>query len=159
MNSPFAPDSSESELFTLETAKGRRHLFQKRLDELMRPPPAGRGLSLDDAIYEMRTGGNPDDVALLEAMGEKVTPHRTEQLRTERFNERLNRQMEDNKDALKTSAEVAAVLAKNERSIAFNARITELTDRGFSIDQAIAQMRANADDAALLKAMGAAFST
>lgn len=80
----------------------------------------------------MRTGGNADDRALLEAMGETLSSHRTEKLQ-------------------KTAPEVAAALARN---IAFNARITELEGRGFSLDQAILQMRANPVDAALLAAMG-----
>lgn len=147
---PFTPGTGESDIFTLATRQGRAHMLQKRLDELTK-----RGLTLDQALYEMRTGGNPADDALLEAMGEKPSHFRTQQLQNQSHTERLKRLAEDNKNAEKTSAEVAATLAKNERNLAFNARVTELTDRGFSIDQAIMQMRMNPNDAALLKSMGA----
>jgi hypothetical protein len=115
------------------------------------------GLSLDQSLHEMRTGGNPDDDALLSAMGETPSLFRTQRLHQDQHVERLNQLAKKNADASKTSAEVASALkASNDRSVAFNCRITELRDRGFTTDQAIMQMRANPHDAELLKAMGAA---
>lgn len=89
-------------------------------------------------------------------MGEASSVHRTEKLKQEKFNKDMDRLAEENAGALKTSSEVrAAMKAANSREIAFNIRIDELLAKGFSIDQAINQMRANAKDAALLAAMGA----
>lgn len=157
MHTRFAPNTSEADLFSLDTPKGRRHFFNKRIDELTKPKAqGGPGLSLDEALFQMRTGGNADDYALLEAMGEKPSHFRTEKLQQQKHTDRLKRLAEENLDASKTSAEVASALAISNRRVAFNARISELMDRGFSTDQAITQMRANPNDAALLQAMGAA---
>src|SRR5205085_760898 len=104
----------------------------------------------------MRTGGNADDAALLEGMGEKSSDFRSEKLRDQKHLENLTLLAEENANALKQSKEVSAALkAKNSRAVAFNARINELTSRGFSVDQAILQMRANSNDAALLAEMSA----
>ncbi len=149
----FALGTSEADLFTLDTAQGRARLFKKRLDDLMRPRANGTLPTMDDALFEMRTGGNADDQALLQAMGETTGAHRTEKLKQEKFNKNMDRWAEENAKAKLTSPEVKAATARN---VAFNARITELTDRGLTTDQAIVQMRANASDAALLKAMGRA---
>lgn len=156
MNNHFAPNTSEAALFSLDTPQGRRHKFNKRIDELTKPKSqGGPGLSLDEALFQMRTGGNADDYALLEAMGEKPSPVRTEKLQQQRHIEHLKRLSEENKDASKTSTEVASAIAINDRRIAFNSRITELLGRGFSIDQATNHMRANPIDAELLRQMGA----
>ncbi len=121
--------------------------------ELTRPKSeGGKGLTLDEALFEMRTGGNPDDDALLCAMGERPSHFRTEQLKTEKRNQDLDRLAQENLAATKTSKEVAA--AMNGRSLAFNTRIDALMGQGFSTDQAILQMRANPKDSELLKSMG-----
>ncbi len=148
----FQAGTSAAELFTLATPQGRAHIFNKRIDELMR----AKGLTLDDAIYELRTSSNHDDQALLEAMGEKPSLHRTEALQTEQRNRMLDRLAEENAQATRKSVEVAAAAARQARDVAFNARIDELHRKGFSTDQAILQMQANPKDAELLKAMGAA---
>lgn len=142
----YKPGTSYADLFTLDTPEGRAKLFSDRIDELMR-----QGLSLNDAVYELRLSEDPKDVALLEAMGETPSHARAEQLSTERRNQMLDRLAEENASASKPSAEVAAAMARN---IAFNARITELMGRGLTIDQAVNNMRANEKDAALLAAMG-----
>jgi phage I-like protein len=64
-----------------------------------------------------------------------------------------------NTDPLKITKRGDDISTPAGRTLAFNARITELTSpvaqggKGFTLDAAIQQMRANADDAALLKAM------
>jgi hypothetical protein len=149
----FEPGTSGADGFTLETPKGRARLFERRIEELTKPKAqGGNGLTTDEALFEMRTGGNPDDIALLAAMGEPASLARTERLQQERRNEQLTRLAEENARAGETAAEVKAAMARN---VAFNARIDELHRKGFSTDQAILQMRANPKDAALLKAMGA----
>lgn len=153
-SSPFAPGTSKADLFTLDTPEGRARIFKERIDELTRPKSeGGKGMTMDAALFEMRTGDNPDDNALLSAMGEAPTHLRREKLREQKQVDDLKRLAEESAKALKTSKEVAA--AMNARSIAFNVRIDELTAKGFSTDQAILQMRANPRDAALLVAMGA----
>jgi hypothetical protein len=136
---------------SLSTRAGRAYLFNQRIDELMRS-----GLTFDAALSKMRSGGDASDHALLTAMGENPSHLHAEKAEIERWHKNLWEQAERNKNAGKTSPEVAAALkATNDRSVAFNARTRELMDRGFTIDQAILQMRADSKDAALLKAMGA----
>lgn len=123
----------------LTTPEGRREAFNKRIDELTTPKwPDGRKLTTDQALFEMRTGGNADDKVLLEAMGETVSHQRTVQLKEEK---------------MKIAPEVAK--ASKARRAAFNARITELTGKGLSIDQAINAMRVNPADSVMLASMGA----
>lgn len=148
----YEEGSSIAEARDINTPAGRRVRFNERVDELMRPTAkGGKGLTLEAAVLEMRTGGNADDRALLEAMGEKSSHFRDEALRREKFNRDLDRIAQENIEATKTAQEeVAAALSRN---IAFNSRMDELTRKGFSTNQAILQMRADPDDAALLAAM------
>lgn len=129
-------------------------MFKERLDELMRT----KGFKdIDEALFEMRTGGNSDDIALLAAMGEPSSHHRMEKLKEEKSLAEMHRLAEENARGLKPAPEVKAALkAANAREIAFNVRMDELLDEGFSFDQAILQMRAKGKDAVLLAAMGAA---
>ncbi len=152
MKPEFAPGSSIEAAHDINTAAGRRLRFNERIDELLAmPKPNGGKRTFDEALFEMRTGGNPDDDALLCAMGERPSHFRTEKLKTEKRNQDLDRLAQENLAATKTSTEVAAAT----RKLAFNSRIDELHRKGFSTDQAILQMRANPKDAELLKSMGA----
>lgn len=155
MSAPnFAPGTSEADVFTLDTRAGRARLFNKRIDELMQTK---NYKSIDDALHEMRTGGNPDDTDLLASMGESSSLARTEKLKAEKWVQDMRRLGDEVAQAGKAAPEVKAALkAANSREIAFNVRLDALLEKGFSIDQAINQMRANASDAALLKSMGAA---
>ncbi len=151
----FQAGTSKADLFTLDTPEGRARIFKERIDELTRPKSeGGKGLTLDAALFEMRTGDNPDDNALLSAMGERPSHFRTEQLTTEKRNRDLDRLAQENLAATKTSKEVAAA----SRKLAVNSRIDELHRKGFSTDQAILQMQANPKDAELLKAMAVAYT-
>ncbi len=160
---PFAPDSVEA-AYDINTAGGRSRLFKKRIDELTRQKSeGGKRLSMDDALFEMRTGHHPDDLVLLEAMGATLNEAQKEKLKTDQFNKALTRMAEENAKSIAPSSElqaaIAATNAARDRQIAFNTRIDELTRKGFSLDQAITQMRANAEDAKLLAAMGAGMTT
>jgi len=148
----FAPGSI-AEAYDINTPAGRRRLFNQRIEELTAPKGDGvKRLTLDQALFEMRTGGNADDYALLEAMGERPSYSRTEHLKTEKLNQNLDRLAQESLQVGKTAPEVAAAMSRN---VAFNSRIDELTRKGFSTDQAILQMRANPKDAEMLKQMGA----
>ncbi|MGI8435644.1 MAG: hypothetical protein ACR2NX_01885 [Chthoniobacterales bacterium] len=148
----YQPGSSESEIFTLATPQGRAHLFKKRTEELMRAKADGTSPSLDHALFEMRTGTNPDDRALLEAMGESPSHAHAKKAHEQKFFAKLDQLAEANRDAGKTSSEVAAAMVA--RNVAFNSRVGSLIEKGLSLDQAIYQMRANSKDAELLRAMG-----
>ncbi len=155
ITTPFlpAPDSKEA-WYSLDSPQGRGRRFKDRIEELTRPKSeGGKGLTIDEALFEMRTGDNPEDRVLLEAMGEKTSHFRVEKLQQQKHLDNLHRLAEENKNALKDSREVAAALARN---IAFNVRLDELTALGLSVDEAINKMRSNRDDATLLAAMSGA---
>ena len=157
MNTPFVPGNSDGPALDITTPEGRANLFKKRIEELTKPQAkGGPGLTMDQAIFELRTSEDAKDVELLAAMGDAPSKVRTEKLRTAKHNSDLTRLADENARAHIPSREVAAAMkvAANARSMAFNARITELMDRGFSLDQSIMHMRANRTDAALLAAMG-----
>src|SRR6266403_1560686 len=102
MKNHYTPNTSEADLFSLNTPHGRRHKFNKRIDELTKPKSeGGPGLTINQAVFEMRTGGNADDQALFKAMAGLA---------------------KENADVSKASSG----LAINTRRAAFNARITEL---------------------------------
>jgi hypothetical protein len=151
MNAPF-----NSANLDIATAEGRANLFKKRIDELTKPKAkGGLGLTIDQAIFELRTSEDPKDVELLAAMGDAPSKVRSEKLRNAKHNSDLTRLADENARAHIPAKEVAAAMAAtNARSMAFNVRITELHDKGLTIDQAIMHMRANQTDAALLAAMG-----
>lgn len=144
----------------ITTAAGRAHLFKKRIEELTKPKTAGgQSLTMDQAIFEMRTSENAEDVALLAAMGDQPSRVRKEKLSQERHSDFLTKLADENARATTPSPEVAAAIkstAVNNRAMAFNARIEELTQAGFTLDQAILQMRADPDDSRLLEEMNAA---
>ncbi len=164
MNQPeFAPGTSKEDVQNINTPEGRRSLFNEKIDALIKPKAeGGKGLSLDGAIFTMR--GNKEDRFLLAAMGmgshsqahqalldrfsglAAITPG-SEDLAPKKLLKPLT--ASDSQWATRRSAAVA----RNARHVAFNSRIDELTGEGFSVDQSINQMRANAQDAALLAAM------
>jgi hypothetical protein len=142
---------------TINTAKGRANLFKKRIEELTKPKTeGGQGLTMDQAIFELRTSENHDDVALLAAMGDAPSAVRKEKLSQQKHNEFLTKLADENARATTPSPEVAAAMrvATNARSAAFNARMDILMAKGLTIDQAVDHMRANPTDAALLRSMG-----
>lgn len=157
MNAPFLPGNYGGPTLDISTPEGRANLFKKRIEELTKPKPeGGRGLTMDQAIFELRTSEDVKDVELLAAMGDAPSVARTEKLRIEKRNSDLTRLAEENARAGIPSPEVAAAMktAVNARSMAFNSRITQLMDKGLTINQAVNAMRANRNDAALLAAMG-----
>jgi hypothetical protein len=140
----------------ITTPEGRAKLFKKRIEELTKPKTeGGPGLTMDQAIFELRVSEDPKDVELLGAMGDAPSKVRTEKLRNAKHSADLTRLADENARAATPSREVAAAMAAtNARSMAFNVRITELLGKGLTMDQAIMHMRANKNDAALLAAMG-----
>lgn len=161
MKSQFAvPETTIAEHYNIATSKGRSALFNKRLDELMKPKDqGGPGLTIDQAVHELRISQNPDDQKLLEAMGEAPSSHRTEKLQQEKWRNDMTKLADQNAKGTEPSTEIKAATARNSRSLAFNAKIDELTAKGLSLDQAINAMRANTKDASLLTAMGAHFTS
>jgi hypothetical protein len=158
MNLPFDTASS-TEADTIETPKGRANLFKKRIDELTKPKSeGGDGLTMDQAITELRTSEDPKDVQLLAAMGDEPSKHRSEKLHQHKHSQFLTKLADDNARATTPSPEVAAAMrvAVNTRSIAFNARCDDLMSKGLTLDQAINHMRADPSGAALLNAMDSA---
>lgn len=143
----------------ISTPQGRSNLFKNRVEELTKPKThGGLGLTIDDAIHEMRTSTHPDDVALLAAMGDAPSQVRSEKLGQQKHSDFLTRLSDENARATTPSPEVAAAmkLATNERTLAFNARIDALMNSGLSLDSAINRMRiGTADDKKLLREMGA----
>ena len=156
MTTPFVSETTTAEHYNIATPKGRANLFKKRIEELAKKTEGGPGLTTDQAIFEMRTSEDAKDVELLAAMGDAPSKVRSEKLRSAKHNTFLTRLADENARAAVPSREVAAAMAAtNARSMAFNTRITELQDKGLTIDQAIDHMRANSADVGLLKAMGA----
>jgi hypothetical protein len=155
MNAYFDPANGVV-LADITTPEGRAKLFKKRIDELTRPKThGGPGLTMDQAIFELRTSDDAKDVELLAAMSDGPSKVRTEKLRAAKHNADLTRIADENARAHIASKEVAAaIVATNARSMAFNTRVSELRDKGLTLDQAIMRMRANKTDAALLAAMG-----
>ncbi len=151
----FAPGTSKADVQNINTPEGRRSLFNEKIDALTKPKAeGGKGLSLDDAIFEMR--GTLEGRELLELMG--LGKHtQTHQKLLDRMSgmAAIKPGCADlaDKELLKPITATASAIARNSRLVAFNSRIDELTRKGFSVDQAINQMRANAQDAALLTAM------
>jgi hypothetical protein len=156
--SNFAPGSSAAELgmYDIKTATGRRRLFHRRIDEIQAAQrAAGRTSNLDEALFELRTSEKPEDRKLLELMGVATGWSTSEKLRQERHLTMLGAAAEQSARGTALSPEAKAALkAANARQIAFNSRLDELMAKGFSIDQAILQMRANPIDARLLAEMG-----
>lgn len=136
MNNPtFAPGTAKADLFTLDTREGRARMFKERIDELMRT----KGLkTLDDAIYEMRTGGNKDDIALLAAMGEQFSQPLVDRLKADKQEAHFQHLRETAQTAKKDSPEMKAAIkvvhetakAANARKIAVNIRIDDLLAKG-----------------------------
>ena len=157
MDAPFITEATEPGHYDIETPRGRSNLFRKRIEELTKPKEkGGPGLTMDQAIFEMRTSTNSDDVALLAAMGDAPSKVRSEKLHQQRHSQFLTQLADENAQATTPSPEVAAAikLATNERWLAFDARIDEIMTKGLTFDQAIDHMRANATDARLLASMG-----
>jgi hypothetical protein len=157
MNTPFVPETTTAEHYDITTPKGRANLFKKRIEEFTKPKTeGGPGLTTDQAIFEMRTSEKADDLALLAGMGDEPSKVRTEKLRQAKHNAKLTQLADENARATTPSREVAKAmrLATNARSAAFQSRVDELTAKGYTIDQAIMHMRANAADARLLASMG-----
>jgi hypothetical protein len=156
MNSFFDPAYGVVQA-DITTPGGRAKLFEHRINELTKPKAqGGPGLTMDQAIFELRTSEDPKDVELLAAMGDGPSKIRTEKLRIAKHNADLTRLADENAKAHIPSKEVAAAMAAatNARSMAFNVRTTELVNKGLTFNQAIDHMRANQQDAALLAAMG-----
>lgn len=145
MNTPFVSASDYGQSFDITTPEGRANLFEKRIKELTAPKSeGGRSLTMDQAIFELRTSEDPKDVELLAAMGDPPSKVRTEKLRNAKHSAELTRLADENARAHIPSKEVAAAMAAtNARSMAFNTRVTELQDKGLTLDQAILNMRAN----------------
>jgi hypothetical protein len=159
MNASFDPANGPT--LDITTPEGRANLFKKRIEDLTKPKTGGGpSLTMDQAIFELRTSEDAKDVELLAAMGDAPSKVRTEKLRSAKHSSDLTRLADENARAKTPSPEVAAAMkvATNERRMAFNARIDQLEGRGFTLDQSILQMRANPTDAALLAAMGDVFS-
>jgi hypothetical protein len=156
MNAPFDPANSSGQTCDIGTPEGRANLFKKRIEELTKPKTqGGPGLTMDQAIFELRTSEDAKDVELLAAMGDAPSKVRSEKLRNAKHNADLTRLADENARAHIPAKEVAAAMAAtNARTMAFNARIDELRSKGLTLDQAIERMRANTTDAALLAAMG-----
>jgi hypothetical protein len=155
MNSFFDPANGVVQA-DITTPEGRAKLFKKRIDELTKPKTqGGPGLTMDQAIFELRTSEDAKDVELLAAMGDAPSKVRSDKLRSAKHSSDLTRLADENARAHIPSKEVAAAMAAtNARSMAFNTRVSELCDKGLTLDQAIMRMRANKTDAALLAAMG-----
>jgi hypothetical protein len=139
------------------TSEGRSNLFKKRIDELTKPKTeGGRGLTTDQAIFELRTSDDAKDVELLAAMGDDPSKLRSEKLHQQKHSQFLTKLADENARATTPSREVAAAMkvAANDRTLAFNARVDDIMSKGFTLDQAIMHMRANADDARLLASIG-----
>jgi hypothetical protein len=156
MNALFDPANGDDHNFDIATPQGRANLFKKRIDELTKAKTqGGPGLTTNQAIFELRTSEDAKDVELLAAMGDAPSKVRSEKLRNAKHSADLTRLADENARAHIPAKEVAAAMAAtNARSAAFNTRITELRDKGLTLDQAILHMRANKTDAALLAAMG-----
>jgi hypothetical protein len=146
-------DGTVAAAHDLLTPEGRRLVFSERIDELTRPKSeGGRGLTLDRAIREMR--GNLQDRELLYAMGYPAHDQETHDLHDRMAKIRKIDSGHPTEEKLGSLAKNVAVnAAARLRSVAFHRRIDELTRNGFSFDQAIGQMRANPDDAALISSM------
>ena len=160
MNTAFIPETTTAEHYNIATPKGRANLFKKRIQELTKPKTeGGPALTMDQAIFELRTSEDEKDVQLLAAMGDERSKVRTEKLRRAQHNAELTRLADVNARAHIPSREVAAAMvatnARNARSMTFNVRITQLKDKGLTLDQAIDRTRTIPADAALLAAMGA----
>lgn len=163
-NPTFRHGTFGQDVFTLETRAGRANLFQRRIDEILATLKAsGKKATLDDALFELRTSEKPEDRELLEAMGVATGWHTSEQLRTERTLGKIHATAKQTARGAELSSEAKAALktaqagnvAVNERRLAFNRRIDALTEKGFTLDQAILQMRANPSGARLLEEMSA----
>jgi hypothetical protein len=178
MNPPFFNPDPAAQV-DLETADGRSRRFDERIKELMQPLVAGnRGRTFDEALHEMRAGGNPEDEKLLELMGEKSSHFRTAALKWEKGLRNIDRAAEENLRPHEVAPEVQAAADRagsktggqrvpqafrnsslRQNSIAFNARLDELmrpdangTHR--TLDEAITYMRVH--DRELMAAMGGA---
>jgi hypothetical protein len=153
MNTP----KNDGQALDITTPEGRANLFKKRIEELTKPKTeGGPGFTIDQAILQLRTSENADDVALLAAMGDEPSRVRKEKLHQQKHSKFLTNLAEENARATTPSREVAAAmkLAANARTLVFNARMDELMAKGLTIDQAIWHMRANPTDARLLASMG-----
>lgn len=156
MNAPFIPETTEAAHYDIATPRGRSNLFKRHIEELTKPKnQGGPGLTMDEAIHEMRTSAKPELVELLAAMGDAPSKVRTEKLQRQKFNQFLTKTADENANATTPSPEVAKAMksAVNARSLVFNARMDELMAKGYSTDHAIMHMRANASDARLLSSM------
>jgi len=132
----------------LKTPAGRGRLFNARIDQLMQT----KQLSYDQAIHEMRTGGDTDDVELLSAMGEQSSEYLKERLDRQIQQRRFDNMKEQAAAAQKDAPEVAKAITAAQRT--FNVRMDELTRRGLTTDQAINAMRSDRRDTAILREIG-----
>lgn len=158
--SKFAPGTSIAAAYDINTPEGRRRRFNEKIDALTKlKSEGGKGMSLDDALFEMR--GNKEDRLLLGAMGYGFYDQAHQKLHDRMSHistvDKLGAGSEDfDLKTLKKISENASADGAREaasRTIAFNCRIDQLTRAGFTVDQAIIQMRADPKDAALLAAM------